>query len=732
VIKMVDPVQVDIDKQMAAADGVDPNAVVAPPVTGPTGPIYKVDPISKIPVSKHEGKVWESKIKAGKKVVNDLKEMWDEAERYYSNSQQNHRKDTGGDRPGNRGYSKDRRDTFSVTENMVYSTVNAVVPNIFTKNPDCEITIDKSLEKAGAMFEELMDKLAAMESAPGFNLKSKIKKSIVRTEIMNEAWILYGYNKKEFSADQAREDINKLGKELVEAKDAKEIEEIEGKLMALEEVCDLLDPAGPFVKTVRAEDVIVDANSVEDDFEDSNFMAVYISFSTAYLNAKYRKKDANGAWISEYKPTDVVAQPDEEGGTSVQAEVDSFKLFDETKDNHKDYGYSDRMAYERAKRTKCCYIFDKVKRRFYLYAVNDWTWPVWVIDDPYHLPRFYPVRRLQWHTDPKVNRTKGEVSNYLDQQDIINTSEDEKQRMRTLVRDNMIYNSNVISVKMFEDIMLNKNKKGVGVPIPEGMKLEDHIMAPPTPTLQFETLWDKGDAMRAINMISGVGEAMRGEQFKTNTTNQAIQEYTSISGVRLDEKRDAVEDFIGGIMHDLLFMCMQFMPQEDIASIVGSEYADIAAQWQPMEHAEVRKILRTCSVVGGSAQKPTSAVKKAEAMQVGQILGQFASATPMAIVIALKVFERSFDGIVMTAEDWQQLYQSIAMQLQRGNSAAGPTEEGGEPTAEGEGQEEPTDINDDPQFKQMVDKAVSQGVPKGKAEAMIRDKLAEQENTSVN
>jgi hypothetical protein len=187
---MATDVQADIDAKMAAADGVDPNAVVAPAVTGPTGPIYKVDPISKIPVSKHEGKVWESKIKAGKRVVNDLKEMWDEAERYYSNSQQNHRKDTGGDRPGNRGYSKDRRDTFSVTENMVYSTVNAVVPNIFTKNPDCEITVDKTLEKAGAMFEKLMDRLAAMESAPGFNLKPKVKKSIVRTEIMNEAWAL--------------------------------------------------------------------------------------------------------------------------------------------------------------------------------------------------------------------------------------------------------------------------------------------------------------------------------------------------------------------------------------------------------------------------------------------------------------------------------------------------------------------------------------------------------------
>jgi hypothetical protein len=84
----------------------------------------------------------------------------------------------------------------------------------------------------------------------------------------------------------------------------------------------------------------------------------------------------------------------------------------------------------------------------------------------------------------------------------------------------------------------------------------------------------------------------------------------------------------------------------------------------------------------------------------------------------------------MTQEDWNQLYQSIAMQLQRGNSNAGP---GGEQAPPGEGGEEapqePTDINKDPQFRQMVDKAVAQGIPKGKAEAMIRDKLAQSENT---
>lgn len=727
---MVDPVvnpvaAQNIERTIAAADGVDPSMPVAVPVKD-TGPIYKMDPIGKIPVSKYEGLAWESKIKAGKRVVKPLREMWDEAESYYSNSQASHRQDTEGVKAGNRAYSKDRRDAFSVTENIVYSTVNSVVPNIYAKNPDSEITMfDPARQVLGDMLEHLVDRLAAMESAPGFNLMPKVKKSIVRCEITNEAWVLVGYNKKEFSADQARENIRKLGEELVNTKSQKEVEEVEGKLMALEESCDLLDPAGPFVKSIRGEDVTVDASSVEDDFSDSGFLSVDMMIPTNYLNARYRKKDANGNWISEYKPTDVVDVQDSNESTSVQAEVDAFKLFDDSKDNFNNYGYKDQRAYDRAKRTKCCYIFDKVKRRFYLYATNDWSWPVWVMDDPYHLPNFWPVRRLQYHTDPRMNRTKGEVSNYLDQQDIINTAQDEKNRMRTLVRDNVIFNSSVLTAKDVEDILLNANKKAKGVKLPDGMKLEDVIMAPPTPTLAFESLWDTSDAMRAINMISGVGEAQRGEQFRTNTTNDAIKEYSSISGVRLDEKRDAIENFIGGIMHDILFMCLQFMDQETVGMIVGSEYADLVSQWQPMEPMEIRKLLM-CTVVGGSSQKPTSASKKAEAMQVGQILGQFASATPYAIVIALKVFMRSFDGIVMEAKDWEKLYASIEAQMMRGNSQQGGQQ--APPGQEQEVEEEEQDPNDSPEFKAMVDKAVSQGIPKNKAEAMIRTKLAEQQS----
>ena len=714
--------QDNIERQIAEIDGgtADPNMM---PVAPTPERLYKQDPQSKIMVSKHEGKVWEAKIKSGRKIIENLKESWEEAERYYSNSQESHRKLTGGDKAGNAGFAKDRRESFSTTENYVYSTVNAVIPAIYAKNPDCEITMfDPARQKFGDMMETLVDRLASMRSAPGFNLKPKIRKSIVRTEISNESWVLVGYTQKQYSADQARKDIYDLGQQLLNAKDGKEIEELEGKLLALEEQVDLLDPAGPFVKSVRGVDVTVDPDSQEDDFSDANWMSVSLMFSTAYLNAKYREKDKDGKIVSAYEPTHVVDVQYGNEGANTQEEIDSFKMVKDASTKAADYGYESEKAFDRAKRTKCELVFDKVKRRWYLYSHKDWKWPIWVLDDPYQLPNFYPLHRLQYHTDPKLNRTKGEVSFYLDQQDGINTIADEMNRARKFVRDKIIFNSAKFDAKQVEDLMLNPNKKAVGVDLgEEGMAdINKHIGVPDLPTLKFQALWDSSPLVRAINQISGVGDAMRGEQFKTNTTNKAIEEYSSLSSVRLDEKRDAVEDFVGNIMYDIAFMCLRFMDQETVADIVGQEYADVVSQWSNMEAREVRRLM-ACTCAGGSSQKPTSAAKKAEALQVGQILGLFTSATPMAIIVALELFERSFDGVNITRQMWEEIKNSIMMQLQRGNSQGGPAQPGGDPA---EGAESPEQEGLSPeQADHAVKLAVARGMPEEQAKAEIAKRV---------
>lgn len=682
----------------------------APVVPAARTEVYKLDPATKVPVSKYEGNMWKSRRDAGRKAISHLIDGWEEAEYYYNNAQQNHRKETGGNRSGTRNYGKDRRDSFSMTENIVYATVNAVIPNVYAKNPTVEVTMtNKQMEPFGVALERLGNRLAEMRAAPGINLKPKMRKCIMRTEVTNEAWVLIGWTKREDSADAAREDIARIGAELAEAKDANKIEELEGQLLALEEQIDLLDPPGPFVKTLRAVNVLTDTGAEEDDTSDTNWIMVCVMESTKYLNARFRKKDDDRTYSSAYEASHVVdASVAANSAEAAYEQIDNFKMFDSSKDNHKDYGYGDRESYERGKRTAVWYCFDKVKRRFYMYNDKDWLWPIWCYDDPYHFPDFFPLERLQWHPSPTAPRTRGEVSHYLDQQDEINTINDELNRARVSLRDNTIFNSRVLSTKDVEDIVLNANKKFKGVKVPEGQKLSDLIMGPPQPNLEFPHLWDKQPAKAAVNMLSGLGEAMRSEQFKTNTTNAAIQEYTSVANTRLDEKRDAVEDFIGNIMWKVLFLSMQFMEEQQFNELTGGEFQEIG--WRQMAPEEIRNTIH-CRVEGGSTQKPTSAAKKQEALQLGQILGQFASASPVAILLAVKVFQRSFDGFTVTDQEWQMLMQSIEQSMMQTQQAEGQPDQGQSRTQE----------------EAAVKDMMAQGMPE--AEARKRVAEATQKNT---
>lgn len=682
--------------------------------------IYKLDPKTKIPVSRFEGPLWQGRKKSGTKQIAGLLDAWHEAEAYYGNSQMEHRRITEGQWKGNDVVSKNRNRKFSSTENMVYATVNAVIPSTYAKNPSVEVTMtDQSLEEQGTALKHFMNNLAHREDAPGINLKPKVRKSIMRCEITNEAWIMVGYTMKEASADQAMADINRIGLKLQNATDSKEIEKLEGELLALEESCDLLDPAGPFVKSVRGDQIIIDPMSVEDDHSDANWMMVRMMLPTNYLNARFYQENADGTAVSAYKASHVVdaSNANEAGGTTAeQKEIDAFHIFDAGKDNPADYGYDDKRTYDRAKRTLVWYCFDKVKRRFYLYADTDWTWPIWVYNDPYHLPRFYPLRKLQYHTDPRTNRTKGEVSHYLDQQDDLNTIADELNRARTALRDKVIFDATVMDQATVESIMLDPNRKFVGVKPQEGKSLKDSIMGQPLPALEMKQLWDRGPAMQAINQISGIGDAMRGEQFKTNTTNEAIDKYSSISDTRLDEKRDAIEDFVGGIMNDVLFLCLQFMPVDQFISITGSQYAKAYDGFQNMQPKDIRDKVQM-RIEGGSTQKPTSAAKKAEALQVSQILGQFARAVPYAGVVALEVLEHAFDSISIEAANWEKIEQMMVMSLQQAGAGPGGAQQ------QQQGQEQPP--NEDAIVQQVIQAAKARGkvVTPEQARAAVQQRL---------
>jgi hypothetical protein len=129
---------------------------------------------------------------------------------------------------------------------------------------------------------------------------------------------------------------------------------------------------------------------------------------------------------------------------------------------------------------------------------------------------------------------------------------------------------------------------------------------------------------------------------------------------RADEKMDAIEEHVGDILWMLAQMCLQFMSQDEVQKLCGT-----ADGWAQMSPAEIA-VAFTPRVVGGSTLKPTTRAKKEQALQISQIVGQFAKATPAAAIVALKVLQEAFGSeLVITDKDWEFIMQGIQAQMQQ-------------------------------------------------------------------
>jgi hypothetical protein len=467
--------------------------------------------------------------------------------------------------------------------------------------------------------------------------------------------------------------------------------------------------------------IYVDPTSNEPDHSDANWIAEEDFLPTAYIRAVYGKKNGE-QWVSVFEPSHVLkAGADTE---SLQDTVNNFSLFDTGEKEGTKYGYDSQRAFQSALHTKVWWIWDKTTRRVFLYADNNWKWPLWVWDDPLQLLRFFPYHRLWFHETPDGSQPKGEVTYYLDQQDAINDINSEIKRARNWSKNNIFYDKNS-GLTETDVLAVLKGDDGTarGVDVPEGKTLKDVIQSFIPPSLQHPELWNVEQRFQTINRITGISEAQRGAQFKTNTTNKAVDFYQKNTDIRIDEKIDAIEDWIGDFAYSLAQLVLRNMDQEQVAQLVGEHHA---GAWQQIQQPEQFRSQFGIQIVGGSTDKPTSQIKKKQTLEMAQAVGQFANAIPALGILVIRAFARSFDEIVITDEDWQMIFKS--MEQQQNKAGAGPN--GGEGAAPGAGAEGgvPPGAGDDqkaqlaqiieqlpPEAKQQLQQLIEQGVPPSQA-----------------
>jgi len=620
-------------------------------------PMYRMIGESKIPVSKHRGPLWHSRYDQGKSAMSKNADAWSEAYRYYRHDHTRDNASSRGDEEMASGTPL--QGTMESTENVVFANVSALVPMLFTKNPEAEFTVeDKEDEPRARVVEKLVNTLAAKKTQPGLNLKRKVKRNIVSTTLTNVGWFEVGYTFRENSSEAALEEVQRLSAELEQAKSQKDIKECEGKLLALEETIDMLTPSGPWVKVRRPDQIIVDHTATDLDLSGQcNWVMIEDLMYTSLLRAKYgRKKPDSDEWESVFSPSNVIKagiSPDQ----GERGQTDNFQLFSYSTAEYSKYGYADQRSFLAAQMTKVVYVWDKVTRRVELYNCNDWCYPLWVWDDPYSLDQFFSVVPVEFHTDPITMYAKGEVTYYLDQQDDINVINNEWAKVRKFASGKVVFDKNSIKDTSVLEALINgtTDTNMIGVDLPEGKKLSDILGPLLPPSADAMKFFDKKPVMEAIDRLSGVASVQRGVEYKTNTTNRAIESYESQVQTRADEKMDAIEDSVGTVLWLTAQMCLQFMKKDDVAIILGDK---LAADWEQMDAKGIRRLF-TPRVVGGSTLKPTSRAKKEQALQISQIIGQFTRATPIAAVVALKVLSQAFDNVVVSREDWELIYKGI-------------------------------------------------------------------------
>jgi hypothetical protein len=683
-------------------------------------PSYQVVGDSKIPVSKATGKMWKSRVSQAKSHTEGVRESWAEAIRYFENDQLSHRvadEFASGNTLGNQRLNAN----ITETENVVFANVTTMVPALYARNPEAEFTSNVEANKRLATItERLVNVIGSRKAPPGINLKPKAKRAVVTCLLTNRAWIKIGWTTRQESSEKALNDLETLAKQLEKAKDIKKIVEIEGKISALEEAIDILQPSGPSATVKSPFEIHIDPNAKEIDLSDAKWLIEEDIIPTEFILAKYAtKKGKTEEFRSIYQPTHVMKVQQGEDNNHEDNSADNFSIFEEGKDSAKSFGFNDEISFEKAKMTKVYKVWDKVTRRMLMFNSKDWTWPIWVWDDPLQLDTFFPFFPLTFFESPNGPLTKGEVSFYLDQQDAINEITDESRRVRRWARRNIFYNKNVLSQEDATAVLNGDDGTARGLDVPIDTKLNEVIGSVPPPSIQFEKMFDKESFYRAIDRISSVGTVMRGEQFKTNTNKSAVQANQQAANMRIDEKSDQIEDWIGAIYWGIAQLCLMHMPVEEVISLVGEEAQEV---WKNMAPDEIRSLSQ--QVVGGSTKKPTSAAKKEEALEFGQVLGQFVNAAPGPVLkVMLQVMEKAFDEVTMREEDWAELQQALDQQ-EGAQQGQGQGQGQGQPTNGQAGPDvasaSPEQLQEllaqlPPEIKQQVQSAIQSGVSPQKA-----------------
>lgn len=592
-------------------------------------PLYKMIANNKIAISKKEGVLWYQRLQFARKRMDKLAKEWEENVDTYM----------GQNKPWSDKNKKDLRlenKEFDY-ENLVWSNTNAINRETIMKLPHIELTAkNKSTEMLASPLENALNKYLGLIGNNGVNMKEKLKKADIGAQLTNRGIIRLDWNDT-INADSVKSEMAKIEEQLSHSGLKLEtVKELEGKLFALNEQLEESGMSGLQLTLVDPRNLFIDPNSQLETGLDADWMIEKRTELKSVLQAKYGTEEGT---VYAGEKSDISSVQD--------SKVDD--IFGEEEDPV-------RKASE-CQNVTVYYVWDKLKKRVYLYEDGRWDYPLWVWEDPYQLVQFFPYFILSYNTAPYDNMGLAECSYYLPIQNQINDVNSKLKQARDRAFNVTVVDSRAkIENKDLQN--LTNGKPGyVRVGIPEGKRLQDVVTGMITPGLE-QGLMDKNNLYAVMQKMSSSDPTMRGEEYKTNTTNMAIQQYGGAKKIIIGVRIDSIIGYYIRIAKEVLKLMMERFSITDWSKVLSPEEADIVVG-NPVAFQDLNY-----QFAGDDTVEPTSAMKKQEAVQLSQIMGQFAGATPAITIVMLKLMSRAFNEIVITPEDWEVIFNSLQQQQQ--------------------------------------------------------------------
>lgn len=656
------PVRAEIEDEVIRATGaVDEGDL--PVDDAEDTPSYELIGSASIPVSRKAGARWNTRINGALNAFDPVRQEWAAAYTTYRTcSLIDGLKYDGTEATG--AYFEKNTD-----ENVTRENVKTILRNTYTRNPTIELsTADPEDENEVECLKQVVNALLGRVQAPGLNAKSRIRRWIVHGHLTNFGVMRLDFQKKSGSRAEGQARLLDLQEKMSKEKDLDKLEELYAELEQVEESLPTMRDPGMILTNKPSSVIVLDPDTTYQDLSDCKWLDEIVWLGNTYLKNKFMKKDEDGTWVRKSdnrKPgSGFTGQPNNQNEKDIRDTI-ADQILGTTLES---------VESERNKdKTRCHIIWDRLTRQISLWIDGDWDYPLWVYQDDLKLSRFYQHFILTFAEPLDSVVQEGESAQYYGQAKEINIINERISYIRRLAYGSFIYNSKKVTpenVKKLVDYVRNPVKfEAIGIDFDPEVKLKDLFELFVPPDFDFQQLYDKSDLMRTIDRISSTSAVAKGDQFKTNTTNKAVEFYAGQAASVTNELTDAIEDALNDLVHAMLEIIVSLYTKEQVIALVGGIVGEAFQNYSVEEFNAKFQI----SIASGSTEKPSTDNKKREAMSLAQAIGQVGQAAPgTTLKIMFRMFKEAFSSLFLFGKQDQQLLdQEVQAQLTKGVSTAG-------------------------------------------------------------